>query len=66
MEILIKTPEKPIKFSLSQLSAVDLKRVGIILEETGDEVAIKAKDPRIDRIVGSILKGEKEIGEMGA
>ncbi len=66
MEILIKTTEKPIKPPLSQLSVVDLKRVGITLEETGDEVAIKAKDSGIDRIVGSILKEEKEIGEMGA
>lgn len=65
-DILIKITEEPVKSALTKLSASDLKKLGVTVEETGDEVIIKATDSEIDRIVGGILKEEKEIEEMRA
>lgn len=62
-ENYIKVIEKPIKTTLSQLSVVELKKLGITVVETGDEVVIKAKDSEIDRLVNLLLK-DVEIKEV--
>jgi len=59
---LIKASETPIKTALAQLSVGDLKKIGVSVIETGDEVVIKPTDSEIDRIVNAILK-EDEIKE---
>lgn len=64
-ENYIKVIEKPIKTALAQLSVQELKKLGITVIETGDEVVIKAKDTEIDRLVNALLKDEvKEAQEL--
>lgn len=66
-DILIKTTEKPIKDALLNLSAADLKRIGVTVDETGDQVVIKATDSEIDKFMASLLKEQKDdINEEAA
>jgi len=55
-EILIKVTETPVKKALCRLAAADLKKLGVTVEDDGDEIIIKATDSDIDRIVSEILK----------
>ena len=45
-ETLIKITETPIKTALAQLSVADLKKIGVTVIETSDEVFIKPTDSR--------------------
>jgi len=56
VDILIKTTEDPIKTALSQLTASDLKKIGVTITEAGDEIVIKAMDSEIDKIVNALLE----------
>lgn len=58
-DTLIKTTQKPLKTALAQLSVQELKRLGITVIETGDEVIIKATDTEIDKLVNALLKDEE-------
>lgn len=61
VDVLIKTVEKPVKGALQQLPAADLKKLGITIQDDGDEVVIKFTDSEIDKIVNAILaEGENE------
>jgi len=64
-ELLIKVTEKPIKDALSNLSAADLKKIGVTVEETSDQVVIKSTDGEIDKFVDALLK-EDELKEAEA
>lgn len=55
-EILIKTTKMPIKKALEQLSAADLKKIGVTVNETSDHVVIKSTDDEIDKFVDALLK----------
>lgn len=55
-DILIKTTEKPIKDALLNLSAADLKRIGVTISDDGDQVVIKSTDSEIDKFVDALLK----------
>lgn len=55
-EILIKQEEKLVKPALNNLTASDLKKVGLNLIESTDEVLIKSVDSDIDKIVTALLK----------
>lgn len=57
-DTLIKVVEKPAKSALSQLSMAELRKVGVTVIETGDQVIIKSTDSEIDRLVSALLKGE--------
>jgi len=61
-ETLIKTIEKPVKTALAQLSVQELKKIGVRVEETGDQVVIKSTDSEIDKLVNALLK-EDEVKE---
>lgn len=65
-ESYIKVIEKPLKTALSQLSVHELKKLGITVVETGDEVVIKATDTEIDRLVNALLKDEEIKEAKGA
>ena len=64
-EVLIKTTEKPIKKALANLPAADLKRIGVTVGETGDQVVIESTDSEIDKFVDALLK-EDEAKEEAA
>ena len=56
VELLIHTEEKPNKDGLNKLSVAELKKVGVTLTKTTDEVLVKATDSEVDKIVTALLK----------
>jgi len=64
-DALIKVTETPIKPALQQLSVADLKKIGVTLTETGDEVVIRPTDSEIDKLINVLLKDE-ELKNMPA
>jgi len=63
-DALVKTTERPIKEALANLSAAELKRLGITVEETGDVVLIKAVDSDVDKLVTALLKESEEDADQ--
>lgn len=64
VELLIRTQEVPLKTPIAQLTAADLKRIGVEIVEAGDQVVIKAVDGELDKMLNTLLKAEEvEIGE---
>ncbi len=61
-DVLVKTTEKPIKSALEQLTAAELKKLGIVVEDTGDVVLIKDTTSDIDKLVTALLKEEEPEG----
>jgi hypothetical protein len=59
-DVLIKTMEKPLKKALAGLSVADLKRIGVIVSETGDVVVIKPTDSEVDKLVEALLEESSE------
>lgn len=58
-DVLIKTTKKPLKKPLSQLTVAELKKLGIVVEETGDQVVIKGTDSDVDKLVKALLKEDE-------
>jgi hypothetical protein len=65
-EILIKTKKTPVKSALDGLSASELKKLGIQVEDTGDQVVIKPTDSQIEKLVDKLLKEKDEETEEDA
>ena len=61
-DTLIKTTEKPVKDALNQLSAADLKRIGVQVTSDTDEVLIKDTASDVDKLVAALLKDEEPSG----
>lgn len=61
---LIRMTEAPVKSALAQMSAAELRRIGVTVIETGDQVVIRSTDSEIDRLVSALLKDE-EMEEAG-
>lgn len=59
-DVLIKTEETPVKGSLLQLQAGDLKKLGCSIEGTGDKVVIEPINTEIDELVEALLKDESD------
>ena len=59
-DVLVKTTAKPIKKALEQLTAAELKKVGVTVEDTGDVVFIKPTDSAVDKLVDQLLKSATE------
>lgn len=57
-DTLIKVTETPVKKALSQLTAAELKKIGVTVQETGDRVVIKPADSDIGKIVDALLADE--------
>ena len=55
-ELLIKRTEKVHKPGVYDLTAADLKRLGITIDADSDEVVIKPIDGEIDKLVDALLK----------
>ena len=56
-DALVKTTEKPIKKALQNMSAADLRRLGIMVEDTGDVVFVTDATDGVDKLVAALLKG---------
>jgi hypothetical protein len=59
-DILIKTTEAPIKKALANLPATTLKKLGVRILETGDEVVVKPADSEVDKVVQALLSDAVE------
>ncbi|MDT8428515.1 MAG: host-nuclease inhibitor Gam family protein [Pseudomonadales bacterium] len=64
-ELLIRRRESVYKQAVYDLSAADLKRLGISLSDDEDVVVIKAVDDEVDRLVSALL-AEAEKAEQEA
>ena len=59
-DVLIKVKETPVKDALTQLSAADLKRIGVTVTASGDQVVVKPVDSEVDKMVDALLKDAVE------
>jgi len=58
-DVLIKVTETPVKPALAQLPVADLKKLGVTVIDTGDEIVIKPTDSEIDKLIDALLKDEE-------
>jgi len=65
-DVLIAIKETPVKKALTQLSAAELKRIGVTIRETGDMVVIKPTDSEVDKVVNALLKDMQQVEEEAA
>lgn len=63
VDVLIAVTEKPVKDALAQLTAGELKRLGVTVEGTSDVVVIKCADSAVDKTVKALLKAAVEDTE---
>ncbi len=54
----IKSEESLVKKAIENLSVAELKKIGCTVEESGDQVVIKATDSQVDKIVAKLLAEE--------
>lgn len=59
-DVLIVTRETPAKDALNNLTAAELKKIGISVVEGGDAVFIKPTDSAVDKMVDALLKDATE------
>lgn len=63
-EVLIVVTEAIAKKAVANLPAGDLKRVGILIEETGDQSVVTAADTHVDKLVSKLLnEGAQAVEE---
>ena len=55
-DVLVATSERPAKEALAQLTAAELKKIGISVTDGGDAVFIKPADSAVDKMVDALLK----------
>ncbi|TXF11904.1 host-nuclease inhibitor Gam family protein [Pelomicrobium methylotrophicum] len=55
-DALIKVTEVPVKSALAQLTAAELRRIGVHVLEAGDQVLIKPADGDVDKVVDALLR----------
>lgn len=56
VDVLIQTEETPVKTALAQLTAAELKKLGVTVEGTDDIVVIKFSDSAVDKTVKALMK----------
>ena len=60
-DALIVTRETPVKKALATLSVAELKKIGARVEESGDQVVIRATDTEVDKLVAALLRDAEKI-----
>jgi hypothetical protein len=55
MALLIKTTEKPVKKALERLTVDELKKIGVTVGETSDQVVADYATGEIDKLVNALL-----------
>lgn len=66
VDLLIRTIEKPVKDTLAQLSAAELKRVAVTVEDTGDVPFVKPIDSEVEKALKALMKELPEEVEEAA
>ncbi|GAB2182648.1 hypothetical protein DLREEDagrD3_28710 [Denitratisoma sp. agr-D3] len=59
-DVLVVTTEKPAKDALNNLTAAELKKLGISVSEGDEAVFIKPADSAVDKMVDALLKSATE------
>lgn len=59
-DVLVATSERPAKEALAQLTAAELKKLGISVTDGGDAVFIKPADSAVDKMVDALLRDATE------
>ena len=59
-DVLVKTTEKPIKTTMVNLAAAELKKIGVTVEDTTDVAFAKDTTDSVDKLVKALLKGAEE------
>lgn len=54
VDVLIRVTEKPVKDALEQLSASDLKKLGVHIVEADDQVVLRAIESDIDKLIKAL------------
>lgn len=62
-DVLTRTTTVPDKQALAGLTAAELKRLGVTVDESGDVVVIKPVDGEVEKTVAALLKGAAEEAE---
>lgn len=65
-DVLIVTTEKPSKSALAQMSAAELKRLGVRVSDCGDEVVIAPTDSEVDKLVEALLESCRDEAGQAA
>ncbi|MBI4652241.1 host-nuclease inhibitor Gam family protein [Candidatus Desantisbacteria bacterium] len=60
-DTMIRTLEVPNKQVLSDLPVHDLKKIGVVVTETSDEIIIKSTDSAIDKMINALMKDLEKI-----
>lgn len=63
VSLMVKTTETPVKETLEQLTAADLKKIGVSVGEDTDVVVLKNTDSDVDKIVDALLTDEPGGGD---
>ncbi|MEW5833613.1 MAG: hypothetical protein AB1832_00995 [Pseudomonadota bacterium] len=58
LETLVKVTETPVKGALVNLSAADLKRLGVRITDDVDAVVIKPVDGELDKLIGALINDQ--------
>lgn len=60
---LIRTTEKPVRAALQQLPAADLKKLGVQVVDTGDEIVARPMDGELDKLVDRLLQATEALDQ---
>jgi arsenate reductase-like glutaredoxin family protein len=63
-DALIRVVERPLKTALAQLSTAELRRLGVEVVETGEEIVIRPVDGELDRLIERLLADSERVEEM--
>ena len=65
-DVLIATKEAPAKDALANLTAAELKKLGVEVKGTGDVVVIRPADGAIDKLVKALVAAATEEAAQGS
>ncbi|WP_430391106.1 host-nuclease inhibitor Gam family protein [Dyella sp. 20L07] len=57
-DALVKTTEKPVKASLANLPASDLKRLGVTVSADGEAVVVAPVDGELDKLIKALINDD--------
>ncbi|MDP1860249.1 MAG: hypothetical protein Q8K82_16350 [Gemmatimonadaceae bacterium] len=60
---LILTTEMPSAIGLQELDAAELRKLGVTVEEAGEQVVVKAVETDVEKLVKLLLKGAMDEAE---
>lgn len=63
---LILTTEVPSATALQDLDAAELRKLGVTVEEAGEQVVVKAVESDVEKLVKALLKGAMDDEEEAA